>query len=342
MASAEADAWIEAALAGVGRTVLVGIVGIRGSSPREVGARMAVGRDTLAGSIGGGMLEHMAVRRARTLLDRDADRPCLISFPLGPDTQQCCGGVVTLFFEPVTAAVADVLAGLPAQLDEGAVIATRLDGDAKRVAAVGRWAGEANDARLVARGAGGLWLEERLRRRRFPVALFGAGHVGQALVRALGPLPFRVQWFDSRAEMFPTGLPPAVSAETVEDPAAAVASLPPGAAVIVMTHSHPIDFQICCAALTRDDLCYVGLIGSATKRNRFTAQMRRDGLGDDAISRLVCPIGIPGIGGKGPAVIAASVAAELLRVAEQRRSPATGAQGISEREADSTPVAEVF
>jgi xanthine dehydrogenase accessory protein XdhC len=144
------------------------------------------------------------------------------------------------------------------------------------------------------------------------VALFGAGHVGRAVAQALRPLPCRLRWIDSRPDIFPPM--PGAEVETVltHDPAAAVTALPSGGFVLVMTHSHPLDLEIVAAALAREDLAWIGLIGSETKRRRFTSQLRARCLPGPAIDRLVCPIGLRGIEGKEPAVIAASTAAQLL------------------------------
>lgn len=138
------------------------------------------------------------------------------------------------------------------------------------------------------------------------VALFGSGHVGRALVAALAALPCRVRWADAR------GAFPEASPANVRIVADRVAEVPAGAYVLVMTHSHPLDLDLVEAALRRDDLAWVGLIGSETKRHRFEGQLRARGLAQAAIDRLVCPIGIRGIDGKEPGVIAASVAAQLL------------------------------
>ena len=299
---------------------------------------MAVLSEAAVGSIGGGMLEYMAIQRARTLLEQGATRHRLISFPLGPDTQQCCGGVVTLFFEPVTETVARAMGELKSHLESGALIATCLGADRKQVFPTTDCR---NDAWLEERD-GQPWLIETAHRHRFTVALFGAGHVGSALVHALALQSCRVLWFDPRPEQFPQRLPVQVRTDARENPASAVPELPPGALVLVMTHRHPLDYEICRSALRRDDLGFVGLIGSASKRNRFAAQFRRDGLGEASIDRLVCPIGIPGIKGKEPPVIAASVVAQLLQVAERDQPAPEKRQGISEAEADATPVADVF
>ena len=155
-------------------------------------------------------------------------------------------------------------------------------------------------------------LVETFRDARTPLALFGAGHVGRALVLALAPLPFRIRWIDPRADAFPALVPENATPVPAADPAAEIAAVPPGGFVLVMTHSHPLDLDVTVAALRREDLAFVGLIGSATKRARFEKRMRDLGLTAAALRRLVCPIGVAGIAGKEPAVIAAGVAAQLL------------------------------
>ena len=143
------------------------------------------------------------------------------------------------------------------------------------------------------------------------VLVFGAGHVGHALIRALALLPFRVRWIDDRADAF-GAVPAGIARIVAPDPEAEVAGAPPGAACVVLTHSHALDARITAAALERDDLAYVGLIGSTTKRRRFEHGFRDIGIGEHRIARLVCPIGDRGVRDKRPEVIAALVAAELV------------------------------
>ncbi|MDB5642731.1 MAG: XdhC protein [Hyphomicrobiales bacterium] len=152
-----------------------------------------------------------------------------------------------------------------------------------------------------------------------PLALFGAGHVGRALVLALAPLPFRVRWIDSRAEAFPALAPANVEMHAPADPVAEIDALDAGAFILVMTHSHPLDLAIVSQALAHD-FPFVGLIGSDTKRARFESRMRDAGMSDAARERLVCPVGVEGIDGKEPAIIAASMAAALLRARELTRT----------------------
>lgn len=146
------------------------------------------------------------------------------------------------------------------------------------------------------------------------LVLFGAGHVGRALVRAMAPLPVRIRWIDGRSDPFPAELPDNVTAMPVADPAAFRTE--PTDLVLVMTHSHGQDLAIVEARLRRQDFAWLGLIGSATKRRRFERQLTASGIPAERLSRLVCPIGLPIIKGKEPAVIAASVSAQLLAVVE--------------------------
>ncbi|HSI54244.1 MAG TPA: xanthine dehydrogenase accessory protein XdhC [Ramlibacter sp.] len=162
-------------------------------------------------------------------------------------------------------------------------------------------------------------LQARLAPRLSPVALFGGGHVGRALVNVLSTLPFSIAWIDSRDEIFPSGLPEHVLAEHSDPVHAAVADLAPGSRVLVMSFSHAEDLDIIAACLRRlrdrDDLPYVGLIGSKTKWATFRHRLEERGFTEAELARVTCPIGLPGITGKEPEVIAVSVAAQILQLA---------------------------
>ncbi len=150
---------------------------------------------------------------------------------------------------------------------------------------------------------------------RFTLQLYGAGHVGRAIVALLAGLPCRVQWIDERESEFPSGLlPPHIERVCVEPVASEVALAPPGAYYVVLTHSHDLDLAITQAILRRGDFGWFGLIGSTTKRARFEHRLRERGFADSLIERLVCPIGLPGIVGKEPEVIAVAVVAQLLQI----------------------------
>ena len=168
--------------------------------------------------------------------------------------------------------------------------------------------------RLAAHDAPGL--PRRLRAPGEPVALFGGGHVGRALVQALAPLPFDITWIDSRDEVFPQDVPSQVRCEHSDPVQAAVADLAPGSRVLVMSFSHAEDLDIVATCLhrarERQDLPFIGLIGSRTKWATFRHRLEQRGFSPQDLARVTCPIGLPGLAGKEPSVIAASVAAQLL------------------------------
>jgi len=162
-------------------------------------------------------------------------------------------------------------------------------------------------------------LQERLAPRLAPLALFGGGHVGKALVNALAPLPFAITWIDSRDEIFPPQVALNVACEHSDPVHAAVPQLAPQSRVLIMSFSHAEDLDIVAACLRRlrerNDLPYVGLIGSKTKWATFRHRLEERGFAEGELARVTCPIGLPGITGKEPEVIAASVTAQILQLA---------------------------
>ncbi|HWP11540.1 MAG TPA: xanthine dehydrogenase accessory protein XdhC [Ramlibacter sp.] len=162
-------------------------------------------------------------------------------------------------------------------------------------------------------------LQTRLADRLAPLALFGGGHVGKALANVLATLPFAVTWIDSRDEIFPLHVPAHVVCEHSDPVQAAVPDLAPGSRVLIMSFSHAEDLDIVAACLRRQrergDLAYIGLIGSKTKWAAFRHRLEQRGFTAAELSRVTCPIGLPGITGKEPEVIAVSVAAQILQVA---------------------------
>ncbi|TAG34312.1 MAG: xanthine dehydrogenase accessory protein XdhC [Polaromonas sp.] len=280
--------------------VLVHVESTQGSAPRDAGTWMAVFADALVGTVGGGHLEHAAIAQARALL-KNASASCVqaacaaddgrviqpifqptlqpthhtMRFALGPALGQCCGGVVHVRFEPVRAQ------DVPA-------LAVRLQ-----------------QARL---------------RTLAPVALFGGGHVGHALTRllvSLPNLPFALTWIDSRDGIFPAGLPSSVVCEHSEPVQAAVRSLAAQSRVLIMSFSHAEDLDILSACLQRQreqaDLPYIGLIGSKTKWATFGHRLQARGFTPAELAHVTSPIGVPGIAGKEPEVIAVAVVAQLLQ-----------------------------
>ena len=147
----------------------------------------------------------------------------------------------------------------------------------------------------------------------FELQLYGAGHVGRAIVNLLGGIDCRVRWIDEREKEFPTApLPPHIEAVCTEAVQAEVAQATPGSFFLVLTHSHDLDLAISHAILARGDFGYFGLIGSATKRARFEHRLAERGMAPATLARMVCPIGLPGLPGKQPALLALSVVAQLL------------------------------
>ena len=328
--------WIPAlrAVAATGDSaVLVTVAGVRGSAPRETGAKMIVTARETIGTIGGGQLEHECTRVACELLGVPVPSETR-RFPLGAAMGQCCGGVVDVLFEPVREGLPGWLRRLGAFYErrEPAVLCTDLDAQRAKciVTAAGEYAEEGEpvpaqvvrEARALLENPGkasrsGRWLLEPVTGSEFNIAVFGAGHVGSAVVRILSTLDCNIRWFDSRRNIF-APVPANVQPIETTDPAAEVAAMPPGASYLVMTHSHPLDLEVCARILARGDAGYCGLIGSLSKRRQFEKRLRGLGLADDRIAGLVCPIGVEGISGKKPAEIAVAVAAELLQVHERR------------------------
>ena len=301
-------ATVERALSSHSACALVTVVEVSGSAPREPGARMVVMPDGgFLGTIGGGALEWQAIAQARKGLVRRGPLARLSRHALGPELGQCCGGSVRLLTEVFESDRAEEVRALADAEREGPFeTRAELSGDRVRRARASHGGDSAAALRLSKRH-----LTERFGERRRAVAIFGAGHVGRALMLALAPLPFDVIWIDERADAFPSALPANVRALPTRDAAAEVAGLPERAFVVVMTHSHPLDLAIVHAALAAARFDYVGLIGSKSKRARFSRLLRESGIGGEALARLVCPIGVPGIGSKLPAAIAIAVAAQL-------------------------------
>jgi xanthine dehydrogenase accessory factor len=307
-------------LASHGAAALVGVHDVKGSAPREAGARMVVRPDgAFHGTIGGGQLEWQALAAARQALRHGRTPARFAEQALGPDLGQCCGGRVTLLIETFGREDSEEVASLAHLEGEGTFeLVCRLDEN-----------GRVRRERVTSAFGEGQWREghgESL----VPLLLFGAGHVGRAVALALAPLPFAVRWIDSRDEAFPAHIPSNVTPVRARDPVTELAHAAADAFVLVMTHGHPLDLAITAAAL-QGTFPYVGLIGSDTKRARFEKRFREIRIPEARIRSLVCPIGLPGIGGKDPAVIAASVAAQLLQERERQSQAKTPPKPRSER-----------
>lgn len=319
--------WLCALLEQTAPAVLVTVAHAEGSVPREAGARMLVAADRLHDTIGGGHLEYVAERMARAMLaqppDENGAQRRLERLPLGPTLGQCCGGVAFLAFERVEPAghahfrtIAEALAR-----NEACLRRVPLDSAAPPLLEP---AGAA-PTRFIRDEQGARWLLDLCAPPAAQLYLFGAGHVGAAIVRAMADLPCQITWIDEREDMFPTRLPANVRIEVTDTPEALAAAAPDHAGFLVMTHSHALDQALAEAILRRERTGWFGLIGSKTKRISFERRLRQRGISDQRLAGMVCPIGIPGIAGKEPAVIAIAVAAQLLQVWQaQAAAGATG------------------
>ncbi|WP_020651469.1 xanthine dehydrogenase accessory protein XdhC [Massilia niastensis] len=327
------DDWLTAGRAAP--AVLVTVAATEGSVPREPGAKMLVARDVFHGTIGGGHLEHRALEIARAMLEEGGKGGMrrLERFALGPSLGQCCGGIAHLAFEAVDA---DQMALLAQRRNEDTWRLAALDGEPDWALCDGagrRFAGTAalsfardSGTHVLKQEGGRRWLVDAVLAPRAHLMLFGAGHVGAAIVRALGELPCRVTWVDERDDLFPAALPGNVTVEATDTPEALVESAAPGTSFLVMTHSHALDLRLCHAILSRPGADWFGLIGSDTKRRQFEHRLRERGVDAARLEAMVCPVGLPGIAGKAPAVIAASVAAQLLGVWEAADHPVASSE----------------
>lgn len=282
-----------------GPFVRVVVAETRGSTPREVGAEMLVWPDATEGTIGGGTLEYEAIARART-----TQTPHLERIALGPAMGQCCGGSVVLGYEPMEAQTIEKLA--PGWHARPLGPATPMPLAVRRALARARDRGE-RPAMLIEG-----WLIEAVSPAPEELWIWGAGHVGRALVQVLAPLPgLRLSWADTGAERFPAPIAEGVRPLIAENPADLVPLAPREARHLVLTYSHALDLELC-HRLLGHGFGALGLIGSHTKWARFQRRLHELGHSSAQISRIACPIGDPALG-KAPQAIAISVAHALLK-----------------------------
>jgi xanthine dehydrogenase accessory factor len=293
-----------------GSVVMVTVAATKGSTPREAGARMILHPDgAFTGTIGGGTLEWRAIAVAQAMLAQTREgKAHLRPFILGPDMGQCCGGQVELLFEVIPNEGRGSVAEF-AQLEATGPFAT--SGSITEMG-VERTVVDVHEVRPGAVVLDGTRIVESFGDDRRPVLLFGAGHVGRAIVLALAPLPFAVTWVDPRPDAFPAYVPANVTLSRPADPLTPFDSASSGSFVLIMSHSHQLDLALTGAALSDDRFPYVGLIGSKSKRMRFERRLVEAGIDRGRVAALICPIGVEGIESKAPAAIAAATAAELI------------------------------
>ena len=332
------QSWFEAlkkALLGDSAAVLVTVIAADGSVPREPGASLVVSVDRTDGTIGGGNLEYSAIARARTMLnDVNSEQECL-KLSLGPSLGQCCGGRVELLFERMSSKAEwfiELTTGhefseladdenakwLFRQLDNKAAIVTTPD-DFHKQALVG----DVQTTLPVKAGVitsacdNSRWFCMPLIERVPVVWVYGAGHVGQAVVRQLSLMACNITWLDHREDWLELQPELSVNRVLTDSPDDEIARSPANACHVVMTHSHAIDFDICHALLKDGRFGYLGLIGCESKRHTFTKRLRQRGHDDDLTDRIHCPIGCLQLESSVPSVIALGLAAELAVLWEQ-------------------------
>lgn len=297
---------IRSLVEGDGACVRVLITSHAGSTPRGAGTVMLISADAEIGTIGGGALEFQAIASARKLLQSDGDWQREFSkVPLGPSLGQCCGGSVSLLLERFTSVELAALENL-----EGPFVRPLASGQPAQPLRVQKY------MREIRSGAVSTelttienWVIEPLKTAEQPLWIYGAGHVGRALVTALTGLPYAITWVDSARDRFPTDIPAHADMLVAANPADAVRHAPDNARHLVLTYSHAIDLEICHRVLSQP-FAALGLIGSDTKRTRFIRRL--NDLGVDP-ARLDCPIGDRSLG-KEPMAIAVGVVAELLKI----------------------------
>ena len=325
--------------------VLVTVARVEGSAPREAGTKMIVTRDSARHTIGGGHLEWKAIEIARQVL-RDGIRVPharrLERLALGPSLGQCCGGAVVLAFERLDVGDLGWLATLGKRLSAGASTVRTVSFGAPREGTAGDavmlsepepgvdasdcllW-----DAPLQGETGDGALLTETIAPNEIPVVVFGAGHVGAALIRVLGTLPCRIRWIDGRDAAFPSpdalaapgasnDLAGRVETDATDTPDEAIDAALPGTSFFVMTHDDTRDFELAERILRRADYLFLGMVGSHTKRRQFEHRLAARGIDPIQIARMHCPLGLDGIVDKAPEVIAISAAAQLLQAVDAR------------------------
>lgn len=249
--------------------VLITIVGVTGSTPRNSGTKMVVSQNEIFDTIGGGHLEFKAIKFAKQLLNSNEDCQQIEHFQLGSQLGQCCGGNASVLFECFAANTINI-------------------------------------------------------------AVFGAGHVGQALIPILAGLPCHTTWVDSRAEQFPANTEhfANITKLMTDDPASEVASMPANTLYIVMTHNHQLDFEISHEVLKREDFHYLGLIASDTKWRRFQQRYKHREVSHQLVQRMNCPIGLEQVLGKLPMEVAVSISGAII---ESYQSLLATSQAINEQ-----------
>ena len=305
------------AVAANGTVARVLVLDSAGSVPRDAGTAMLVWENGQHGTIGGGALEFEAIRAAREALNAGQDS--LLRQPLGPALAQCCGGSVTLLTEIWDD---ERCAGI-----DDKVLARPLPGTNKGVQSLGVTrvlSGLRSGRSRVSPQTVDSWVIETVSMPRRSVWIFGAGHVGRALVNVLAPIPdFEITWVDTALDRFPDKICEGVRVIPATNPADCVRLAPKDAEHFVMTFSHALDLELC-HQLLHHGFAYAGLIGSDTKWVRFRKRLKQLGHLDAQIDRITCPIGDPNLGKHPQAIAVGAVSGLLSQHLPKNAAKATG------------------
>lgn len=289
-----------------GSVARVVVADVAGSAPREVGAAMLVWDGGQSGTIGGGVLEYELANIALKGEDR------MTQHALGPDMGQCCGGSVHILTEIYDLARAEALPKDVIARGEGAMPLQM-----QKLISDARSQGVRPKAQRI-----GSWLIEPVHAPENQLWIWGAGHVGRALVNVMAPLPnVQITWVDTALDRYPNEVPDGVTVFPAKQPADAIPYANVRSHHLILTYSHAIDLALCHGLLSHG-FATCGLIGSATKWARFQKRLVALGHQDTKISDIMCPIGAPSLG-KHPQLIAIGVADQLIRHSFKQNSQST-------------------
>lgn len=301
--------WAEAVLSAPAGTpvCLVVIADVKGSAPRETGAMMLVHAGHIQGSIGGGELEYQAIDVARSHQPETGFERQIRSYPLGPSLGQCCGGHVKVMFEWYQTDDKSVQAALAGQITGYSLHDTTSQDVPGFVA---------HRPTPTPETACVLPVGDKM----CDVFIYGAGHVGRAVVELARHLACQIFWVDTDEDRFPEVIPQGVTKLPARHPQTLAARAPDKAIHLVMTYSHQLDYDIISVLLNAGGFARCGLIGSKTKAARFRSRLQDNGLTTEQTDRLVCPIGIEQVTGKAPLQVALSITAQLSNWLDEGRA----------------------
>ena len=266
-----------------------------GSTPRDIGANMIIFKNNIQGTIGGGNLEFEIIRNAREKMKssltflREKKK-----FPLGPNLGQCCGGYVEVILEYYNKQTIPLLKSLASKNNQFI-----LHPNNEETFPISSYTNEKN------------YIVSKHFKSFHPVFIYGAGHVGRALINVTNDLQIERFWIDISEDRFPNNIAKDVNKVVANDLKIIANNSIPNSIHIVMTFSHQIDEEIVETLLNKNNFYKLGLIGSKTKKQRILGRLRKKGISDELLQNVICPIGISEVLGKKPPQVALSIASQL-------------------------------